>query len=279
MTDPSSELLHLSARTCYICLTVTRFKIIINCGPCQDFIGQCLSSVRAQSFGDWEAYVTVDPCGDETYAHAVRAAAGDSRIHVKRNQTRRYSMHNLIRAIRASNARPEDVIAMLDGDDWFADTDALRLIAGAYERTGCWITYGSWVSNVTDFRGRRNGLWPPYPEGTTDFRRHRFLGTAVRSWKKWLWDHLRDEDLRTESGEYVRVSEDQMIMIPLLEMCGTARARHISAPIMIYNKMAKYPENESITHEGLRNGYLIDARTPYSQLRSKVHLEVSASVT
>jgi hypothetical protein len=187
-------------------------------------------------------------------------------------------MHNLIESIRDSNAEPEDVIAILDGDDWFADMDALRLIAEAYERTGCWITYGSWLSNVADSRGRRNGLWPAYPEGTTDFRRHRFLATAVRSWKRWLWDHIRDEDLRSESGEYVRVSEDQMIMIPLLEMCGTSRATHISAPIMVYNKMTTYPENESITQEGLRNGDLIDTRTPYSRLQFKVYLEVSASV-
>src|SRR5258708_35756956 len=154
---------------------MTKFKIIINCGPCQDFIGKCLASVQAQSLKNWEAYVTVDPCGDGTYLSAVQAAEGDPRIVVARNETRRYSMHNLIESIRRSNADPEDVIATLDGDDWFADNHGLRMIADAYEAFDCWVTYGSWLSNVAGPSGRRNGLWPAYPEGTTDFRRNRFL--------------------------------------------------------------------------------------------------------
>ena len=61
------------------------FKIIINCGPCRDFIGRCLASVRAQTFAHWDAYVTVDPCGDDTSVRAVLAAASDPRIHVRVN--------------------------------------------------------------------------------------------------------------------------------------------------------------------------------------------------
>ncbi|HEV2687750.1 MAG TPA: glycosyltransferase family A protein [Bryobacteraceae bacterium] len=255
---------------------MTRFKIIINCGPCQDFIGKCLASIKEQSLPHWEAYVTVDPCGDQTYARAL-LAAGDPRIHVRRNQTRRHSMYNIVHAIRRSEAEPEDVIATLDGDDWFADRDALRLIANAYEKTGCWITYGSWLSNVVGPSGRRDGLWPAYPDGTVDFRRNRFLGTAVRTWKKWLWDHLDDADLRSDTGEYVRVSEDQMIMIPLLEMAGTSRAKHIAVPIMIYNKLVKYAPDDAITEEGMRNGYLIDRRAPYARLENKVRAGMAAA--
>src|SRR5579872_6836965 len=102
-----------------------RFKIIINCGPCREFIGQCLESVKSQSHEDWEAFVTVDPCGDDTYERAVQAAAGDPRFHLEQNQTRRYSMWNLVSAIQRSQAEPEDVIATLDGDDWFSTPDAL----------------------------------------------------------------------------------------------------------------------------------------------------------
>jgi hypothetical protein len=257
---------------------MTRFKIIINCGPCEDFIEQCLASVLEQSFVDWEAYVTVDPCGDDTYQRAVRSAGRDHRIHVQRNLVRRYSMYNLIQSIRRSGAEEEDVVVTLDGDDWFADKQALQTIADAYEKYDCWLTYGSWLSNVEGPSGRRNGLWPAYPKGTTDFRRQRFLGTAVRTWKRWLWDHLKDSDLRSDSGEYVRVSEDQMIMIPLLEMCGTSRAKHIASPIMTYNKLVKYAIDDAITAEGLSNGDVIDRRPPYPRLTSKAYAGATALV-
>jgi hypothetical protein len=200
---------------------------------------------------------------------SVLAAGSDTRIRIRQNATRRYSMFNHVESIRRSNAEPEDVIVTLDGDDWLADKEALQRIADTYQRYDCWLTYGSWLSNVVGPTGVRNGLWPAYPEGTTDFRRHRFLGTALRTWKRWLWDCLHDCDLRGDSGEYVRVSEDQMIMIPLLEMCGTRRAKHIAAPIMTYNKLVHYDHAPEIAEERVRNGHLIDRRPPYPGLARK----------
>ena len=41
-----------------------------------------------QSIVDWHVYLTVDPCGDETYAAAIDARAGDQRIRIKKNATR-----------------------------------------------------------------------------------------------------------------------------------------------------------------------------------------------
>ena len=94
------------------------------------------------------------------------------------------------------------------------------------------MTYGSWVSNVSHLPGRL----PAYAEGTTDFRRAEWLGTAVRTWKKWLWDLIDDKDLRDEDGEYFSIVEDLAVMFPMLEMSGTSRARHIPDILMLYNR-------------------------------------------
>ena len=243
--------------------------ILINCGPCEDFVGKCIASVRKQTFRNWRAWVTADPCGDATCDRAIEAAGGDARIHVQRNPKRLYSMANLVHSIERSQAAPEDIIVCLDGDDWFYDRNALRTIVDAYETFHCWATYGSWLSNVPNLAGGYNGLWPAYPKRAVDFRRHRFLGTAVRTWKRWLWDHIRDEDLRSKSGRYVRASEDQMIMIPILEMCGPTKARHIAKPLMIYNKLQSYKPDPALRREKLKNGELIETRAPYCRLKTK----------
>jgi hypothetical protein len=88
---------------------------------------------------------------------------------------------------------------------------------------------------------------------------------------------LRDSDLHSVTGDYARVSEDQMIMIPLLEMAGTARARHIAAPLMTYNKLVRYAPDESIRLEGLRNGDLLAERAPYARLEAKTHAPGTAA--
>jgi glycosyltransferase involved in cell wall biosynthesis len=247
-----------------------RLKLIINCGPCEKYIGQCLDSVRSQTYPDWKAYVTVDACRDGTYDAGMRAAGRDRRIHVVANKSRLYSMHNLVRTIRRSRAAPEDVFVVLDGDDWFAHKDALRMIADTYSRHDCWMTYGSWISNCLGNDGVRPGMWPAYPDGATNFRRIRWLGTAVRTWKKWLFDRIDDRDLRDATGGYYRVSEDQAVMLPLLEMSTTRKARHIANGLMVYNQMNPWGSGLHMAAEMERNAVHLERQTPYRPLAAKV---------
>jgi glycosyltransferase involved in cell wall biosynthesis len=241
-------------------------KLIINCGPCERYISQCVDSVRSQTYSEWKAYVTVDACRDGTYDAALRAAGRDRRIHVVSNKRRMYSLCNLIRAIRRSRAAPDDVIVILDGDDWFAHRGALRIIADTYAEHNCWMTYGSWISNWVEKSGERTGMWPAYPDGTTNFRHVRWLGTAVRTWKKWLWDRVDDRDLRDATVGYYRVSEDQATMLPLLEMSTTRKARHIPEALMIYNQTNPWNSGLHMTAEMDRNALHLDKQKPYLPL-------------
>ncbi|MBR0848845.1 glycosyltransferase family 2 protein [Bradyrhizobium diazoefficiens] len=215
-------------------------KIIVNCGPCEDYIGLCLGSLQAQTYRSWEAFVTIDACDDDTPNRCWSARSGDGRIDIKVNADRRYAMSNLVHAIGRSGARPDDVIVILDGDDWLANDRALERIVAEYREPACWMTYGSWVTNDPSRIGFSAGRWPAYPEGTTNFREVTWLGTAVRSWKKWLWDLVDDRHFRDEDGNYILVTEDQATMLPMLEMSGTDRARHIPDVLMIYNRLTPH---------------------------------------
>jgi glycosyltransferase involved in cell wall biosynthesis len=217
-----------------------RPKIIINCGPCEDYIGLCLDSLRAQTHRDFEAFVTIDACADDTANRAWAARGGDGRIDISVNIERRYAMSNLVHAIRRSAAAHDGIIVILDGDDWLASDRALERSVGEYRRHNCWMTYGSWVTNDPGRTGLSAGRWPAYPEGTTRFRKTVWLGTAMRSWKKWLWDLVDDRHFRDKNGNYILVAEDQASMLPMLEMSGTDRARHIPDVLMVYNRLTPH---------------------------------------
>ncbi len=242
-------------------------RIIVNCGPAEQYIARCIDSIRSQSFEDWQAYVTVDPCGDRTFHEAVLASGADPRIHVRQNGRRKYSMINLIRAVHRSAAHPEDVVVVLDGDDWLATPDALRIIHDTYRQSGCWMTYGSWVPDQPVMQGN----WPAYPDSTTDFRNSEWLGTAVRTWKRWLWDLIDDRDFRDAEGRYFRVTEDQAAMLPMLEMSGTRRARHIAEVLMVYNRSSPHACAYTRRDEMLANCAFLKTRPPYSRLVEKPH--------
>jgi glycosyltransferase involved in cell wall biosynthesis len=237
-------------------------KIISNCGPCEPFIGNCIDSLRAQTFGEWEAYVTIDPCGDRTYEAALEAARGDRRIHVHRNGERLYAMANLIGGIGRSHAAPDDVIVVVDGDDWLHTDRALEIIATTYARQDCWLTYGSWISNHPDDPGR----WPPYDDGETRFRQTYWRATAIRTFKKWLWDLIDEEDFRDAGGAYLRVVEDLAVMFPMLEMSTTAKARHIAEALLMYNRSNPHCAADVMREETYANTAIIRARPPYAPL-------------
>lgn len=240
-------------------------KIVVNCGLCENFVGACLQSLAMQSHFDWQALVTTDCRGDRTFERAVEAAEDDPRIVITRNRRRLYPMENIVRAIRRSHADPEDVIVILDGDDWFITDRALERIAYEYTDDDCWMTYGSWISSRRDHPGR----WPAYPHGA-DVRTAPWLGTAVRTWKKWLFDLIADEDLRDDTGRYFRVGEDVACMVPMLEMATTRRAHHIEEPLILYNRDSHHDPKRRLKNEGLRNVAAVRTRPRYAPLAAKV---------
>ena len=247
-----------------------QLKIIVNCGPCEAYIGACLASIKRQTYAHWQAYVTVDPYGDRTFERALEGRGGDARISVRRNAQPLYATANLVRAIERSEAQPEDVIVALDGDDWFYDEHALQIIVDAYAAHDCWLTYGSWLPNVDD---GYVGQWPAYPEDVIDFRGWGHLATAVRTWKKWLWDLIDDRDLRDEQGGYFRASGDQAVMFPMLEMSGARRARHIPDILMVYNRETVHSDDKIRYDESKRNEAYIRSRPAYAPLRDRVPKE------
>jgi glycosyltransferase involved in cell wall biosynthesis len=250
------------------------FHVIVNCGFCEKEIGRCIDSLKMQTLDDWRAWVNVDRKGDGTYGNAIAAAAGDSRFDIVQNERREYPMANILRTVARSDAAAEDVIVIVDGDDWLITPNAFSLIASAYARDNCWLTYGSWISDDP----RSPGRWPPYEEGTTDFRSAPWLGTAVRSWKRWLFDRIDNADFCDATGRYLRLTEDMACMFPMLEMATTRRARHIAEPLLFYNRSSSHDAGRALADEGRANTLYLRNRRPYASLSDtpNVHSQIDA---
>ena len=103
-----------------------RFSIVVAAYNVERYIGECLESLKCQSFGDFECIVVNDCSQDGTLDAIGRAIAGDDRFTVltlERNS-------GLSAARNAGMAAAAgEFIMFLDGDDYYAPDALERLDA------------------------------------------------------------------------------------------------------------------------------------------------------
>ena len=114
------------------------------------YLEQCLESITAQTFSDFEVLVIDDGSTDETPAVCDAFAARDGRIRV----FRRKENGGIVRARKtgAEQARGR-YLAAVDGDDW-AEPEMYAALCGAAAQTGADIVQCNAIGNYPRRRVR-----------------------------------------------------------------------------------------------------------------------------
>jgi glycosyltransferase involved in cell wall biosynthesis len=235
------------------------------------WISKCLTSLRRQRHTRFRALVIDDASTDATNARAARAIAGDPRFTLVRRPTWRGGLANIVAGIAELGGEDEEVIALVDGDDWLRTRDALTHVAALYRDPDVWISYGScytWKGTWKDRIGRRRrrhkgGYFPPEVLAERDFRRHPWISTHLKAFRRFLWSAVRDEDLRERDGGFYRSASDVAIMLPMLEMAGAEHLRYLEEPVYVYNLTNPLAEGLLRRAEQLRVEAEVRARPKY----------------
>lgn len=98
----------------------------------QDYLTECIDSIRGQSYADWQLVIVDDGSTDSTAVIADRAAAADCRITV---------LHTSNRGVSAARNAALDVaegeyLVFVDADDALASPDALQCLVDAEKAAG-----------------------------------------------------------------------------------------------------------------------------------------------
>ncbi|HEX4872516.1 MAG TPA: glycosyltransferase [Nevskiaceae bacterium] len=265
--------------------TPPRFAVVCAAYACERWIGRCLRSLREQDYPHWQAVVIDDASPDRSHAQALEAARGEPRIQVRQAPRRRHTLANLLEATRLAAPAAEDVVVVLDGDDWLSDASALRRLAAHYRDPALWLSYGSCVLHRASSRRSRwrqrlggapeRGQAAAYPAVVRehDLYRYfpgRFLATHLRAYRRFLWDALRDEDLRDVDGGYVRAGADVVTMWPMMEMATHRHLRYLDEVFYVYNNDHPLSDNRQTADwhasEQFRINLLTRARPRYAPL-------------
>ncbi len=197
------------------------------------FLEQCVSSSISQKYDNYEI-IYVDDCStDDSYDKLPK---DDDRVTIIKNGVRKTALENLHNAIM-NHCGPDDIVVILDGDDWFPNKKVLQYIDEQYKEHDCWILYGQ--ASWTD--GRR-GFASAYSEQEfNNIRKVPFRVSHLRTFRAGLYHSMVHQDpscsgLKDDNGEFYKSSYDTAMMFPLLEMAGYDKTKFNDTILYIYNR-------------------------------------------
>ncbi|RKY78381.1 hypothetical protein DRQ07_07675 [candidate division KSB1 bacterium] len=216
------------------------FKIMVVAGPAEEYIEKCLNSIIIQDYPNWKAQVILDPVGDKTYERALKFQ--NDKMSIIQNEKPLYNIANFIKAVSLLEPENNDVLIMIDGDDWLHNSSVLHTVKTYYEENpDLVLTHGSWEPYPT--LKQTNNFAYSEDDFKRGIRRVRWRGSHLRTCKYKLWKQLKDESLR-DGDYYYTVAGDLAIMFPLLEMAGYHRVKFIPEILYVYNQETPFNDEK-----------------------------------
>ena len=182
-----------------------------------------------------------------------------------KNDEKCYALKNISDAIDASGADDDDIIILLDGDDWLASGLTLGHLNTHYRDSECWMTYGSYVMHPYGVKGPEPSAYPQDIIDNNTYRKDTWRASHLRTFRKKVWDKIDKKDLQDTNGDFYKMAYDQAIMLPLIEMSGD-RCKYLEDILHVYNKENPLNVDKIKAQEQVKTAKEIRAKKPYERL-------------
>lgn len=244
---------------------INHISIIISTRNAAIYVDRCLESAFGQDYPDFSIIFIDARSTDGTYEKAKSYESAHTNFHVIQNEDRKYQGENI--RIGTEMSPEKSIIVTLDGDDWFPHENVLHRINAEYEKTGCWMTYGTY--GEYPYRDI-SGIYFEYPlevrENKT-FRSFKWLASHLRTFRRELFLKINPEDMKDPTtGNYVSYAPDLSFQFPMLEMCGSDKSRYIPDILYIYNRENPLNEAKQNQEEINRIENMLRSRPVYQTL-------------
>lgn len=208
--------------------------VLIPSYNCSNWIDRCLESVASQSHKPASVLVIDDASTEVGYEQKTRALCDGLGYDFLRNETNMKCPYNLKFGVDNIDAKEDDVIFLLDGDD-FLPSHALERIAEVYGNPDVWMTYGNYEPKPYNTGQTLASAYPIRTIRTNSYRTAPSYFNHPITFRRFLWDGIEDHDLQNNNGEWFRGGYDRVIMIPFFEMCGAKHFRFLNETLYFYN--------------------------------------------
>ena len=210
-----------------------KFNFIVPFYNCERWISKCIKSIKRQRYKNFKCVLIDDISTDASVNIVEREILDDSRFTLIKNKEKKYALANIATAIESLKCAEDEIVVLLDGDDWLSSSHVLNRLLDAYEST-ILMTYGSYVYNPGGKKGVEPSEYPLEVVKNNSFRDDIWRASHLRTFRQKLWNNLNKDDLKKD-GKYFEMTYDQAIMLPFLEM-SAERSKYIPDILHVYNK-------------------------------------------
>lgn len=214
----------------------------------QNYVNRNLSSVVNQDYWNYRILYINDQSSDNTLVQVQECVESYHLQYCCRViTTAERNRQGASRFLAYHLCDDDEVLVMLDGDDWLTSPQSLSVVAQEYLK-GALVTYGSYQrfqnGALSSFVYGNNEVFPPSVVQNRSFRNYRWISQHLRTGYAGLFKRIRYSDLVDKDNCFLQKCTDLCEMMPVLEMAGDL-IHHIRKPICVYNVDASYQHPNS----------------------------------
>ena len=215
-----------------------KFCIIIPSYNNEKNIRNNLISVFYQNYKNYKIIYTNDNSQDKTeelFNEVIKEFGVEDIVIYKKNSVHSFQSYSKYQSYQMVD--DNDIVVILDGDDWLSKNNVLETVSEYYNKTGCKVTYSNFLMYESENKNEiiKSKEYPDYVKKIGSYRKY----------SQWLFFHLRTgygnlfknipENYLKYDGKWLDRVTDQAEMFCVAEMAGD-KVLHIDEVLHIYNK-------------------------------------------
>jgi len=207
-------------------------KIIVPFYNAENFIEKSMMSALTQKYEDFKVIFIDDASTDGSWE---KLPHDNEKAICIRNDVNLTALPNIHKAIM-EYCNPNDIVVLLDGDDWLPNNKVLQYINEFYCKNDCWIMYGQ----ATWSNGQKGCAYEYTEEEFNHLRKSAFKVSHIRTFRAGLYQKIKEQDfnfscMKDKDGKWYKMTYDVGIMFPIMEMAGYNKIKYNDKSLYVYN--------------------------------------------
>lgn len=214
-----------------------KFIFIIPSYNNEKWVEKNLSSILSQKKENWFIYY-IDDCSTDNTLYKVSKFIHENnisnKINVIKNKKRMYQAYS--RYIAYKKTKPNDILILLDGDDWLYNDNVLNILEREYHK-GYLCTNGTSVEYLYGLETKKYSefIYPIDTIRKNNYRSYKWQNSHLRTCRSWLLSSIPEKHLKDKNGKWLEHTTDLAEWFWVLEQSKGNR-KWISDILCIYNK-------------------------------------------